>query len=371
MGGSWATSLRTCSTRSIARSRRSSPDRRHGSPATPRIWCASGGCWRVWTLRRSKRFWRTTTRSSVLLLALSVSLPVAARDDDHPGAPLDTGDAALFAEIEGKGPPLVLLPGGPGLDHAYFHPYLSSLSDERTVVYLDPRGCGRSRPAADGAYSLDAQADDLEAVRRALGAERIDLLGHGAGQAVALVYAVSRPDRVGRIVVVGAALEPPDLLADPGLQRALTPAMRERLDAARGDRYLSEDGKLREGLRIVTPSLFHRLTDKAFHREFAARFAPSADVRDSIRAELQAGGAGRVARLYARVKRPLLLVNGGHDPTAPIEGAETAAAAARGARLVVLSESGAFPFAEQPVDFVRAVREFLREAGGDGAGGGI
>lgn len=68
---------------------------------------------------------------------------------------------------------------------------------------LDLRGTGGSAVPADPAsYRCDRLADDVEALRTHLGLDRIDLLAHSAGAAVALLYATRHRDRIGRLVLV-------------------------------------------------------------------------------------------------------------------------------------------------------------------------
>jgi pimeloyl-ACP methyl ester carboxylesterase len=308
----------------------------------------------------------------VAVAALAAAVSAAG---EHPGRRVEIGAAALFVESEGSGPPLVLLPAGPGFDHAYFHPYFSSLAPARTVLYVDPRGCGRSSAAPPQGPPLDALVADLEGLRRALGYERFDLLGHGLGEAVALLYADRHPDRVGRLILLGAGLRAASFLDSPGLRSAAGGPVRDALRAAASDRDLSGDGRMREELRIVAPLLFHRLTDREFQRAFVDRIALSAGERETLRPALAPDGpAGDLSGPCARLKAPVLILAGRHDPTSTVEEAEALRRATPGARLVVLEESGAFPFAEQPVEFLKAVKEFLTGpavGGAAGAGGGI
>jgi pimeloyl-ACP methyl ester carboxylesterase len=106
------------------------------------------------------------------------------------------------------------------------------LMDRRDLVLVDPRGTGRSDPIAcrsladvalgftppaqmsaaigacgrelglrAGAYGNAAVADDLDAVRAALGIERLDLFGASYGTYLMTVYAGRHPDRVRSIVL--------------------------------------------------------------------------------------------------------------------------------------------------------------------------
>jgi pimeloyl-ACP methyl ester carboxylesterase len=70
------------------------------------------------------------------------------------------------------------------------------------MAYLDQRGAGRSALAPGAPLSLDALVDDIEVVRRDLGAERLVLVGHSWGGFLALWYAARYPERLDALVLV-------------------------------------------------------------------------------------------------------------------------------------------------------------------------
>lgn len=101
-----------------------------------------------------------------------------------------------------KASTLISVHGGPGLSLEAMEAYNSLAGPQRRVVSYDQRGAGRSTVPDD--YRLDAYVADLEAVRIASGADRIQLLGQSWGGAVAAAYAATHPDRVSALVLVGA-----------------------------------------------------------------------------------------------------------------------------------------------------------------------
>ncbi len=119
---------------------------------------------------------------------------------------IDVGDAELYVEEEGEGVPLVLINGGPGGTHHYFHPWFSRATDFARVIYYDQRGCGLSdrAPGAEG-YSVDQAVADLDALREGLGLERWAVLGYSYGGFLAQYYALRHPERVSGLVLVGAS----------------------------------------------------------------------------------------------------------------------------------------------------------------------
>lgn len=104
---------------------------------------------------------------------------------------------------DGEGPPVVVLHGGPGADHSYLHGVAAGLGNRFHFVFYDQRGSLRSR-AQGSEYTIERHVEDLEALRAALGAERIQLLAHSAGTTLAYHYLEAHPNRVANLVLVGA-----------------------------------------------------------------------------------------------------------------------------------------------------------------------
>src|SRR4051812_19346031 len=95
----------------------------------------------------------------------------------------------LFVEDVGEGFPLVVLHGGPGLDHTMFRPWLDPLGDEFRLLYVDERGQGRSERTDPETLTLDAFARDVDLLVAALGLERFALLGHSFGAIITTRHA--------------------------------------------------------------------------------------------------------------------------------------------------------------------------------------
>ena len=118
-----------------------------------------------------------------------------------------SGDETLHVQVAGKGPSqqtLITIGGGPGLSAEYMVDLEQLAGPELAVITYDQRGTGRSsRPAATPAnYELADYTADLEAVRAAVGAEQVHLLGHSWGGLVAMEYATRYPDKVSSLILV-------------------------------------------------------------------------------------------------------------------------------------------------------------------------
>jgi 3-oxoadipate enol-lactonase len=107
----------------------------------------------------------------------------------------------LYYSSEGVGPALVLVNGG-GMDLRQWDEQAQALARFFRVIRYDPRGWGRS-PTPEGPYS---PAEDLHQLLEVLGVSRASVLGVSWGGGVAIDFALSHPDEVGALVLIGPTL---------------------------------------------------------------------------------------------------------------------------------------------------------------------
>src|SRR5918912_1794230 len=119
----------------------------------------------------------------------------------------------MFVEEVGSGFPLIVLHGGPGLDHTNFRPWLDPLGDEFRVLYVDERGQGQSERVDPETLSLDVFARDVDLLAEALELERFALLGHSFG-AIITTYHATHIGTAAAYVISGGAESSEALMAD-------------------------------------------------------------------------------------------------------------------------------------------------------------
>lgn len=119
---------------------------------------------------------------------------------------IDVGDGhRVYVEQCGNpyGIPVVVLHGGPGggcspAMRRYFDPSVYR------VILFDQRGCGRSRPHASVVANTTWHlVEDIETIRTTLGIDRWICFGGSWGATLALIYAISHPDRAARLILRG------------------------------------------------------------------------------------------------------------------------------------------------------------------------
>jgi proline iminopeptidase len=119
----------------------------------------------------------------------------------------------LFFDVEGaclvpdglvmrEKPTLLLLHGGPGMDHSTYKPRFSGLADVAQVIYLDHRGNGRSEAGPRESWTLAQWGDDVRTFCEALGIARPIVLGSSFGGMVALAYATRHPSHPAKLVLI-------------------------------------------------------------------------------------------------------------------------------------------------------------------------
>ena len=104
----------------------------------------------------------------------------------------------------GEGDPVILLHGYAETSHMWL-PLIAELASNHTVIAPDLRGAGQSSKPAGG-YTKKEMAQDIHALARELGYERIQIVGHDIGLMVAYAYAAQYPNEVKRIALMDAFL---------------------------------------------------------------------------------------------------------------------------------------------------------------------
>ena len=133
---------------------------------------------------------------------LALSDPTLAQKSASPGTGIaNVNGTRLYYETTGSGPHVVLLHGG-NLDSRMWDDQVPFLAKSFTVTRYDIRPYGRSALAEKGFSSVD----DLAALMDFLGVKRASLVGLSLGGRIAIDFALTHPDRVDKLVLMGPGL---------------------------------------------------------------------------------------------------------------------------------------------------------------------
>jgi proline iminopeptidase len=257
---------------------------------------------------------------------------------------------------------LLVLHGGPGLDHHEFGDYLDPLTERGIkLVLVDQRACGRSERPSPQTWTLERHAQDVVMLAQAMRLERWAVLGHSYGAFVALQQAVDYPGVAAATVISGGIPSTRFLEEVDANLQAFEPAeLRDQVIAS----WAREP-------EVSTPEEFERLMrdQSPFHfadpidpriDEYLDRTADTVYAPDVLRHSATAGyGAIEVQDRLGEVTSPVLVLAGRLDRTCGVEAAEAIEAGIDDSQLVVFEGSGHMMFVEQPEVYIEAVSRFL------------
>ena len=115
-------------------------------------------------------------------------------------------DITHFYLENGQGDPLILLHGN-GESSDYFRGQTDAFGEHFHVYAVDTRGHGKA-PRGEAPFTIRQFAEDLLGFMDARGIGRAHLLGFSDGGNIAMIFALRYPDRVRRLVLNGANLDP-------------------------------------------------------------------------------------------------------------------------------------------------------------------
>ncbi|HEX4359847.1 MAG TPA: alpha/beta hydrolase [Pseudonocardia sp.] len=227
----------------------------------------------------------------------------------------------LAVEIEGEGPPVVLLHGLGGTGN-FYQPQVGALAERFTVIRPDLRGHGRS--PATGEISIDGYVRDLVRVLDELELAEVRLVGHSMSTLTAQHFAAAHPGRVTALALLGAVHAPPEAGQQAQRQRAAT--VREK------------------GMVAVADAVVANATSPATRRD---QPAVAAFVRELLMRQDPAGYAagcealaGATEPATAEIRAPLLLATGADDGVGTPSVSEELATLAADTHTVVYDRCG-------------------------------
>jgi proline iminopeptidase len=269
----------------------------------------------------------------------------------------------LWFQTVGSGPQVVVLPNGFHLLEDF-----SCLAPGRTLVFYDVRNRGRSETVTDPAKlarGIHNDVDDLDAIRRHIGLDRLNLIGHSYMGLMVVLYAMKYPLHVDRIVQIGAMGPYPDKSYSADLTNA-DPVPREvfaklgELQKGRAsydpEEFCRKFSSILRVIYVTDPKDADRIRwdrcDLANERSFMPYWTGA--ILPSIQS------LSLTAEDFAKVKAPVLTVHGTKDRSAPYGGGRDWASLLPNARLLSLEDAGHAPWIEKGPALFDGIETILR-----------
>jgi proline-specific peptidase len=278
---------------------------------------------------------------------------------------LQIRDVSLFVKIMGQGYPLLLMHGGPGLDHSTLLP-LQPLMDHFTLIFYDHRCNGRSEGADVSSMTFGNLTADADALRQKLGFDQWAVLGHSFGGNVALEYALRYPQNLSHLVLMNTGGDQwwvnqnaPELLAKRGYSASEVKAARRFYNG-----QVTPDEYLPTVLKFIK-AYFYRssLIYQSSFLSLAYQVGLGPPIK--MRPEALIFGYSQLLRGWTvmdrlgEIQTPSLVVAGRHDFLFPPEHQAILADRLPNAELVLIECAGHNPHDERPTEVIETVSRFF------------
>ena len=294
-----------------------------------------------------------------MLLLLSAASPAQAVP--HAKGVAHTEDVDLGYETLGTAGkaalPVIAVNGGPGLSHAYMvqNDLWQQVAKHRLVVLYDQRGTGSSKRVKAGAsQSMEAQVADLDAVRKALGLEKVALVGDSYGGLLSMAYAAAHPEHVAKLVLSDSP--GPSWKSIVHVLPEVFPDIEEQNKQEQQKLGPDSDAAARAGLRNHFRMIFYspEKRDAYMGKMGDLGYEPAvAKAVSTATADLD---------LTAKAKDfhfPTLVITGHFDMNVAPLTAWQLGQMIPGAKVVFFEKSGHLPAYEEPEKYIAVLEEFL------------
>jgi proline iminopeptidase len=149
------------------------------------------------------------------------------------GYSTNNDSSKTYYKIFGKGEPLLIINGGPGMNSNGFEGMAKILAESQETIIYDQRGTGKSKLAElnSKTISMKIMADDIESLRKHLKIKKWNILGHSFGGMLASYYATVYPNSINKLVLSSSGGIDLTLLKTPNLiERNLSKVEKDSMD---------------------------------------------------------------------------------------------------------------------------------------------
>jgi proline iminopeptidase len=272
----------------------------------------------------------------------------------------------LFYRKTGIGPQTVIVPYGFTLFHDF-----QVLAKGRTIIFYDMRDRGKSGEVTDAAkITIQKDVDDLEAVRKHFGADKVSLIGESYLGMMVVLYATQHSEHVARIVQIGPvsrrfgskypaqfSAADADRVPDPAEIKKLEELEKSGYATAHPNEFCKQDWKVERTGLVGDPANGGRAGEGycEFPNEWPTHLERHFDASISSIRRLEIGDAD-----LAKVTMPVLTIHGTRDRNAPYGGGREWAVNLADARLVTVVGAAHFPWLDNPKLVFSSIDKFLR-----------
>lgn len=272
----------------------------------------------------------------------------------------DINGTKLYCKVIGKGEPILVIHGGPGMGHQYFLPYMEELAKTHKLIFYDQRSTGKSAIPKDSlGASHKNMVNDIEALRKAFGISKVNILAHSWGAKLAVNYALKYPDNIKSLVLSNPSPMNHDY---DSVQMSIVnkkkyePGFKEKKEEIQNKQISIIEIKMRFAFlsSIYAPETIDKIA-LTFPEDFADR---QIALFSGLTSDWKEFDRDMYPEL-PKIKLPVLVIHGDADAL-PVSADERLVKSLGNAKMVRFEKSGHFPFIEEPVHFAESVDSFIK-----------
>ncbi len=261
--------------------------------------------------------------------------------------------------------PVLVLHGGPGAAHDYLEPISALANTGRQVIFYDQLGCGLSDHPHDPAlWDVPLFVEEVGAVRRALGLDRLHILGQSWGGMLGMEYALTQPAGLESLIVANSPASMTQWVSEANRLRAELPQEVQEALSKHEEAGTTDSPEYVEAVNVFYGRHVCRITPLP---EYVQRSFDQIDADPEVYHTMNGPSeffvVGKlkpwdITPRLGEIRVPTLVLSGRYDEATPLI-AQTVQQGIPGAEWVLFEESSHMPHAEETERYLEVLDEFL------------
>ena len=266
-----------------------------------------------------------------------------------------------YYKVFGKGTPILIINGGPGMNSNGFEGMAKILAEKYQTIIYDQRGTGKStlKELNNNTLTMKLMADDIESLRKHLKIEKWTVLGHSFGGMLASYYATIYPNSIDKLILSSSGGVDLTLLKGENLiEKGLTKAEKDSLNywndkIEKGD--TSHAARLGRG-RAMAPAYVY---DQKYIPIIAERLTQSNSTINSLLWSDMRKINFDCKNKFSNFKNPVLIIQGKEDVIS-VEIAEIALKAFPNSKMILLDNCKHYGWLDAKEKYFESIESFLK-----------
>ncbi|MEM1152237.1 MAG: proline iminopeptidase-family hydrolase [Pseudomonadota bacterium] len=269
----------------------------------------------------------------------------------------------ITGQLDSGALPLLVLHGGPGMNHLYLSP-LSDLADERAVIFYDQLDAGASDWPNDPVnWTIDRFLAEIDAVRDALHLKELAIFGNSWGGTLAAAYGATQPEGLAGLVLSSPLIRTATWIADNAAYRAALPQDTQAILSTCEAEGRTDDPSYEEAVEVFYrrhlcratpwPEFLQRSLETMNLACYGAMWGPNEFTCTGVLADYDGADA------LAKIAVPTLFTFGAFDEATP-ESTSAFSKKVPGATFELFEASSHMAFIEERDAYIASLRNFLK-----------